>query len=55
MPLAPANGVGLYYERRGSGQDRLSLPLRRGMLSSARTWLDVETGSGRFDAYLPRR
>ena len=36
-----------------SNWDRLSLPLRRRMLSSARTWLEVETGSGRFDTYLP--
>lgn len=33
--------------------ERLSPVLRQRMLSSARTWLEIEAGSGRFDTYLP--
>jgi pimeloyl-ACP methyl ester carboxylesterase len=57
-PLA-SGGPAVAFERflRFAGTDanwdRLSPGLQRRMLSSARTWLEVETGSGRFDAYLP--
>jgi pimeloyl-ACP methyl ester carboxylesterase len=33
--------------------ERLNPALRQRILSSARTWLEMEAGSGRFDTYLP--
>jgi pimeloyl-ACP methyl ester carboxylesterase len=55
----PSGGPSAAFERfiRFAGGDanweRLSPALRQRMLSSARTWLEIEAGSGRFDTYLP--